>query len=113
MIGPLDGFMLRWLVVITVTVGLFGIRLSFIQLFEWADEIPTWSERLLRLVPPAVLASLVVPDLVFLDGQLVLTTGNDRLIAGLIAIIAAWRTEDILKTLVAGMGTFWILKFLV
>lgn len=112
MTAAVDGTTLRWVIVVAVAVGLFAIRLSFMQLFEWADNIPTEVDRLLRLVPPAVLAALVVPDLTFLEGQLVLTPGNDRLIAGVIAVAVAWYTEDILRTLVVGMGALWALTFL-
>lgn len=112
MIAQIEDHGLRWTVVLAVAVGLFAIRLSFIQLFEWADEVPTSIERLLRLVPPAVLAGLVVPDIVVVDGGLALDPGNDRLIAGLVAVVAAWWTEDILRTLVVGMGALWALAFL-
>ena len=111
MTGALDGPLLRWLVVVAVAAGLFGVRLSFIQVFEWAEEIPGWVERFLRLVPAAVLAALVVPDLVFLDGALALSPGNDRIPAAAVAAVVAWRTEDILWTLVVGMSALWLLTF--
>lgn len=111
MIGPTDGG-LRWLIVAAVTVGLFAVRLSFMQLFQWADDIPDEVDRLLRLVPPAVLAALVVPDVVFIDGGLALSPANHRLLAGAVAVVVAWYTEDILRTLLVGMGVLWILTFL-
>lgn len=103
---------LRWAIVGGVAVGVFAIRLSFIQAVELADDIPGWAENLLRLVPPAVLAALVVPDVAFAGGELALGVGNDRLLAAAVAVVVAWRTEDILRTLVAGMGALWALRFL-
>ena len=104
--APWDAVTGRWGVVVAIAVGLFLIRLSFIQLFELADEIPPSVERLLRLVPAAVLAARLL-----VDGAL--APGSDRMLAGLVGLAVAWRTADILRTLVAGMAALWVLTFLV
>jgi branched-subunit amino acid transport protein len=53
----------------------------------------------------------VVPQFVLADGQLALSPANPELVAGALAALVAWRTEDILATLVAGMGALWLLNF--
>lgn len=95
-----------------VGVLTYAIRLSFIALFGRLDEIPPALERVLRLVPAAVLAALVLPSLVTVEPE----TGRiavDKLIAGALAAGVAWRTEDVLATMVAGMGTLWLIRLLV
>lgn len=97
------------MIIVAAGIGTFAFRLSFIQLFGWLEELPPRLERTLRLVPAAVFAAFVTPALVYVDGGLVLTPGNEKLIAGACAGIVAWRTEDMLLTIIAGMGVLWLL----
>ncbi|MFC7081696.1 AzlD domain-containing protein [Halorussus caseinilyticus] len=101
-----------WLVVLAASVGTFAIRLSFVALFGRLEEVPPGLERALKFVPAAVLTALVAPRLVYLDGTLALGVGNDRLLAGALAAVVAWRTESMLWTIVAGMAALWTLKWL-
>lgn len=100
-----------WLVIVTAGVGTYAIRLSFIALFGRLDDVPEGVERALRFVPAAVLSALVVPQFVLADGSVALSAANARLFAGAFAALVAWRTEDILATIVAGMGALWVLNF--
>ncbi|WP_128477455.1 AzlD domain-containing protein [Halorussus pelagicus] len=100
-----------WLVIIAGGIGTYALRLSFVALFGRLDDVPEGVERALRFVPAAVLSALVVPKLVYADGALALSPGNPRLLAGALAVLVAWRTEDILATLVAGMSGLWLLTF--
>ncbi|WP_266075586.1 AzlD domain-containing protein [Haladaptatus caseinilyticus] len=101
-----------WLIIIGAGVGTYAIRVSFIAFFGRLDDIPDWIERALRFVPAAVLSALVVPQFVYADGAISLSPDNLRLFAGGLAILVAWKTEDILATLAAGMGALWLLSFL-
>jgi len=64
----------------------------------------------LRFVPPAVLSAIVFPELLMRDGQLTVSAENLRLIAGLVAIIVAWRLKKILPAIAAGMLALWALQ---
>lgn len=101
-----------WLVVLAASLGTFAIRLSFLALFGRLGEVPPWLERALKFVPAAVLTALVAPRLVYLDGTLALGLGNDRLLAGALAAVVAWRTESMLWTIVVGMVALWTLAWL-
>jgi branched-subunit amino acid transport protein len=59
----------------------------------------------LRYVAPAVLAALVLPELVYIGGAISIL--NPRLIAGVVAGIVAWRTENLTVTVMVGMIVFW------
>ena len=97
---------LVWGIILVIAVGTLALRVSFIVLFGRLDDVPAWLERLLELVPPAAIAALVFPSLVYLDGSLALSPGNDRLVAGLVATVVAWRTESLLATVAVGMALF-------
>jgi len=100
-----------WVVMIAVGLLTLAIRLSFTVLFaKW--ETPKIIRRGLRFVPVAVLTAIFVPELLLADGNIALSAGNFRLIAGLIAILTAWRTKSALWTIAAGMAAFWLLGWL-
>ncbi|MFB6108510.1 MAG: AzlD domain-containing protein [Haloplanus sp.] len=101
-----------WSVVVVVGVLTFGFRFSFVYLFGHVDSVPPNVRTALRFVPSAVLAALVVPALVHPGPTLGATLGDDRLLAGAVAAVAAWRTENVFVTLVVGMAAFWALRFL-
>lgn len=98
-------------VIAVIGVATFSIRFSFVGLFGYVDAIPPRLQRGLRYVPAAVLAALVLPALVVFqpDGALEV----DKLVAGAVAFGVAWRTEDILATMAAGMGAIWLLQLVV
>ena len=98
-----------WVVILVVAAGTFGFRFSFIYLVERVDEIPTLAERALRYVAPAVLAALVAPSVLVVDGSIAVL-GNDRLLAGLVGATVAWRTESILWTMAVGVGALLLFQ---
>jgi branched-subunit amino acid transport protein len=100
-----------WVAVVAIGVLTFGIRVSFIALFGRIDEIPAQVRTLLRYVPAAVLAGLVLPAFVTLGPSG--TPEIDKLLAGAAAAGIAWRTENVLATLAAGMGTLWLVRLFV
>lgn len=98
-----------WLTILGMGVITFGLRYSFIAL-SGRLELPPTLRRALRFVPAAVLSALVLPALVYPGGELFLSLGNDRLMAGLIALVVAWRSRSILLTLLVGMVALWTLQ---
>jgi branched-subunit amino acid transport protein len=99
-----------WLVVLGAAVGSYVLRVSFVALFGRMDDVPPRVERTLALVPPAVLAALVLPELVLEGEALALSLDNHRLLAGALAAVVAWRTEDMLATVAVGMGALYTLS---
>jgi len=99
-----------WLVIIVAGVLTFLIRLSFIALLaNW--ELPPLFQRALGFVPPAVMTAIVFPELLIRDGHLSVSLDNHRLIAGVVAILVAWRFKKIMPTIVAGMAALWLLRY--
>ena len=89
----------------------YALRLSFIAL-SGRLTMPPFIQRALRFVPAAVLSAIVVPALVFREGDLDLSFGNEKLLAGLLAGVVAWYTKSIIWTIIAGMVALWTLQTL-
>jgi branched-subunit amino acid transport protein len=104
--------MSTWLMIITAGVLTYAIRLSSIFLFGRIN-IPEGLQRALRFVPPAVFTAIFLPELFWSAGDIDLGLGNERLLAGLLAIIVAWRTKNVIITIVVGMIALWILQVLI
>lgn len=87
------------------------IRLSFIWVFARV-AVPRLLRQSLRFVPPAVLSVIVFQELLLRDGRLLISLDNTRLLAGLLAILVAWRTRNPLLTILSGMAALLILNAL-
>ncbi len=98
-----------WLLFLAVGLGTFTLRFLFIYLFG-KIEMPDWLRRALRFVPAAALAALVFPALTHPTGHLDLSLQNFRLLAGLGGAVVAWRTRNVLLTILVGMALLWILQ---
>jgi branched-subunit amino acid transport protein len=98
-----------WLTIFGAGAVTFALRLSFIALLGRIQSPPALG-RALRFVPAAVLTALVIPLLFYENGALEVSLGNERLLAGLVAALIAWRTRSVLFTLVGGMATLWTLQ---
>ncbi len=98
-----------WLLFLAVGLGTFTLRFLFIYLFG-EIEMPDWLRRALRFVPAAALAALVFPALTHPTGHLDISLQNFRLLAGLGGALVAWRTRNVLLTILVGMALLWTLQ---
>jgi len=100
--------MSAWGWILALGLGTFAIRASFLLPRRRGEPSP-YVTRVLQLVPAAVLSALVVPALFYVDGVFAPTWTNDRLVAGVIAAVVAWRAKNVMVTLIAGMTVLWAL----
>ena len=98
-----------WLAIVGAGAVTFALRLSFIALLG-RMETPLLLGRALRFVPAAVLTAVVIPLLFCENGSLEVSLGNERLLAGLVAALIAWRSRSVPLTLGGGMATLWALQ---
>ena len=98
-----------WLTMIAAGALTYAARLSLILLFG-RMEVPGWLGRALRFVPAAVLTAIVFPELFLQNGSLDVSLANSRLIAGLLAVLVAWRTKNVLLTILVGMAALLALQ---
>jgi branched-subunit amino acid transport protein len=96
-----------WVAILLAGAGTYAMRASFLLAADQLARVPPNVERLLRQIPPAALASLVVPALLRPHGELDLF--SPRLGAGLVAAVVAWKTRNVAATLVVGMGLLVLL----
>ena len=100
-----------WLTILLAGLLTFGTRLSFILLLE-RIKVPGWFRRGLRFVPVAVLSAFILPELATHNTTLDLSLRNPQLYAGALAVLVAWRTKNILITILAGMVTLLIVQWI-
>ncbi|HVE28033.1 MAG TPA: AzlD domain-containing protein [Sporichthya sp.] len=97
-----------WTAIVLAGIGTFAMRASFLALAHRLSEVPPWVERILRQIPAAALAALVVPALVRPQGEFHLFQA--RLFAGLLAAAVAWRTKNVALTLIIGIASLMIFR---
>ena len=97
-----------WVVILVAAAGTFAQRASFLVFAHRLAEVSPRAQRVLRQIPPAVLAALVVPALVRPAGDLDLW--QPRLLAGVVAALVSWRTRNVGLTLVVGMGVLVLVE---
>ncbi len=100
-----------WLLLIGMGLITFGIRVSMVI---GRIDLPPLIYRALRYVPFAVLSAIFVPELLLPapNNTFDLSFGNVRLLAGVVAILVAARTRNVLLTILTGMIALWILQLL-
>lgn len=69
--------------------------------------LPDAVVRALRFVPVAVLTAIIVPSIVAPDGRPSVALSNAYLWAGILSALIAWRTRNLLATIVVGMVIFF------
>jgi len=100
-----------WLTMLIGGLITFGMRFSLIFLFG-KFEIPQTMRKALHYVPPAVLSAIIFPELLYHANQIDLSLGNIRLLAGIVAILVAWFSKNVLLTILAGMMALLLFQLL-
>lgn len=99
-----------WLSILAIGAGTFLLRFTFLQL-AGRVVLPHAVTRALRFLPAAVLNAIILPAILRTgQGTLYFGLDNPRLIAGALAALVAWTTRSVIATLVAGMGSLWVLQ---
>ena len=102
----------EFLLVLGMTLVTFAVRYPVMALVS-KITLPPSVLAALRYIPPAVLTAIIVPSLLAPDGDtLQLGLNNAYLAAGIVAALIAWRTNNLLLTILLGMGSFWAWRWL-
>jgi branched-subunit amino acid transport protein len=99
---------LVWGLIGIIGAGTWLLRVSFLALLGRVERVPPVVTRVLRFIPAAVLAALVLPALTHASGSFDLVT--DRFAAGALAAVVAWLTRNVLATIAVGMVCLWLLQ---
>lgn len=99
-----------WVVVAIIGIGTYLLRFSFIGVLG-TRPMPVWAQRPLKYVAPAVLAALVAPAVLLVDGSADITPlGNPRFAAAVAAAFVAWRAKNVAAVIIVGMSLLWLLQ---
>lgn len=91
-------------------MGLVTLATRAIPLLTMRGELPVWLARWLSSVPVAVFTALALKPLAVSEGTTPQLMAGAPLIAGIIGGFVAWRTSNVLATIVAGMATYWAIR---
>ena len=98
-----------WLLFFILGLVTLAERYSFL-IFLGNMKMPALMLKALRYVPVVVLFALASPAVLRSDGMIDLSL-NPKIIAGVVAILIAWRTRNVLYTIVGGMTVFWLSRW--
>jgi branched-subunit amino acid transport protein len=102
-----------WMITLVVGIVNFASRVSFIAWFA-RNDMPPLLTRALHHVPAAMITAIAVPAVVFAaPGVLALTPENAKLVAAVVAGVAAWWRKNTVETIVVGMTTLWLMRYFV
>ena len=100
-----------WLTILGMALATYATRAT--TMLALRGEIVPWLRRWLGYVPIAVFTALILPPLLIREqgGARIVAIGP-ALPAGIVGALVAWRSGNVLLTLLAGMATFWALRWL-
>jgi len=91
--------------ILLLALGTFALRYLPMAALSHV-RLPAWAEDWLRLVPGAVLAASLAQALLYREDVLWLSAENPYLLATLPTALVAWRTRNVLWTMLAGMAFY-------
>jgi len=100
-----------WAIIVIVSLGNMLLRMVFVEAYGKIKFHPL-VERGLAFVPATVLSSIIMPAVLMPNKEFIAITDNPKLWAALVAATVAWRYRSIFRTLLAGMGSLWLLQWL-
>src|SRR5690349_5068946 len=99
-----------WLTILGMALATYATRAT--ALLALRGEVAPWLRRWLGLVPVAVFTALLLPPLLFGPGEPPSLAIGPALPAGAAGALVAWRSGNVLLTIGAGLGVFWLLRWI-
>jgi branched-subunit amino acid transport protein len=100
----------EWWLVAGMMLVTFGVRYPVLALLS-RTQLPEPVLTALEFVPVAVLSAIIVPMAVTRDGEWAIGFDNPFLLATIVAIFIAWKSRNLLLTIMLGMTVFLILNW--
>ena len=97
------------LIVLGMMAVTFGVRYPVLALAGRVN-FPPAIVRALKYVPPTVLTAIVMPDVLFPGSHLRLELTSPYVLGAVIAAVMAWRTKNLLLTIIVSMAAFFLLR---
>ena len=107
--GPSDAYL--WIAILAITLSALLTRAGLL-LWGTGLQFRPVLQSALRYAPACALAAILVPDLVFVDQQLLLSPDNPRLFAGAASCLIFAFFRSMIGSLIGGMVVFWGVNYL-
>lgn len=101
----------EWVMILGMALVTFSVRYPVMAVLGHM-ELPPAILRALKYVPTAVLTAIILPAVLIQDGKLNIAFDNAQLIASIVAVLIAWRTQSLLWTIIGGMVAFGLWRVL-
>ncbi len=101
----------EWLMIFGMALVTFSVRYPVLAIVG-KMTLPPAMLRALKYVPAVVLTAIIVPEVFIRENRLDLAPSNAHLIGAIVATLIAWRSNNLLWTIVGGMGTFLLWRTL-
>ena len=99
-----------WLTILGMALVTYATRVT--AMLALRGEVAPWLRSWLGYVPVAVFTALIVPQLLLnAQGDTRVFAIGPALPAGVVGALVAWRTGNVLLTIAAGLGVFWLLNW--
>lgn len=103
----------EFLIILGMFLVTFGARYPILVLVR-VIQLPELVAQGLKYVPIAVISAIIMPAVFIPGGEgIELNLTNAPLFASVAATLVAWRTKNLLATIITGMAALWLLKWLV
>lgn len=100
-----------WVVISVIGIATILMRGSFILTAE-RFKLSNKFADILKFIPASVLAALVAPAIFYHEGIVSAMHGKERMLAGIIALLVAYKSRNIFFTIITGMGTLYLVQYL-
>lgn len=102
----------EWLIILGMMIVTVLPRYGVLALLGRV-ELPKPVFRALKFVPPAVLSAIILPGLLLKNDKLYIALDNSYLVAGIFSGVVAWRTRNLLLTIVLGMAAMLVYRVII
>lgn len=95
-----------WIATLACGVMTYLLRGSFLLPAAKLGEVPVLMQTMLRMIPAAVLASLLTPRLFYVNSQIAVVT--PRAAAAVVALVVVLVVKNVLVTVLSGVFALWL-----
>lgn len=96
--------------ILEIAILTFFTRFAFVVIFKRVKISEGWNKWMIY-VPIAVFTTIVVPALLSPRGELNISIHNEYLIAGIIALLVAYKTKNLMGTVIIGISVILLLRW--
>jgi branched-subunit amino acid transport protein len=98
-----------WLTILGMALVTYATRV--VAMLALGGDVAPWLRRWLGYVPVAVFTALLLPPLLLTSSEPPALMIGPAIPAGMAGALVVWRTGNLLLTIGAGLGMFWLLRW--